>query len=101
MAADLAKLSLWLATLAKDHPFTFLDHAIRTGDALVGLTRQQIADFHWLPEKKRAFGQDLVERQIRSATAYRKRILEGGDFLTPQKKYEQLELADEALKEVR
>ena len=24
MAADLAKLSLWLATLAKDHPFTFL-----------------------------------------------------------------------------
>jgi len=29
MAADLAKLSLWLATLAKDHPFTFLDHALR------------------------------------------------------------------------
>ena len=27
MAVDLAKLSLWLATLAKDHPFTFLDHA--------------------------------------------------------------------------
>ena len=26
MAVDLAKLSLWLATLAKDHPFTFLDH---------------------------------------------------------------------------
>ncbi len=25
MAVDLAKLSLWLATLAKDHPFTFLD----------------------------------------------------------------------------
>ena len=29
MAADLAKLSLWLATLAKDHPFTFLDHALK------------------------------------------------------------------------
>jgi type II restriction/modification system DNA methylase subunit YeeA len=56
MAADLAKLSLWLATLAKDHPFTFLDHSIRVGDALVGLTRQQIADFHWFPEMKRAFG---------------------------------------------
>ncbi len=25
MAVDLTKLSLWLATLAKDHPFTFLD----------------------------------------------------------------------------
>jgi methylase of polypeptide subunit release factors len=101
MAADLAKLSLWLATLAKDHPFTFLDHSIRVGDALVGLTRQQIADFHWLPEKERAFGQDEIEGRIRAASQYRKRILEGGDFVTPQKKHEQLELADEALKEVR
>ena len=37
-AVDLAKLSLWLATLARDHPFTFLDHALRSGDSLVGLT---------------------------------------------------------------
>ena len=29
LAVDLAKLSLWLATLAKEHPFTFLDHALR------------------------------------------------------------------------
>ncbi|HEX7773690.1 MAG TPA: DNA methyltransferase, partial [Pyrinomonadaceae bacterium] len=101
MAADLAKLSLWLATLAKDHPFTFLDHAIRSGDALVGLTRQQIADFHWIPTQERAFGQEQVESRIRTATNYRKRILEGGDFLTHTKKQEQLDLADEALKEVR
>ena len=47
MAADLAKLSLWLATLAKDHPFTFLDHSLRTGDSLVGLTRKQAASFSW------------------------------------------------------
>jgi hypothetical protein len=46
-AVDLAKLSLWLVTLAKDHPFTFLDHALRQGDSLVGLSRQQIASFHW------------------------------------------------------
>ena len=47
MAVDLAKLSLWLVTLAKDHPFTFVDHAIRCGDSLVGLTRKQIECFHW------------------------------------------------------
>ena len=47
MAVDLAKLSLWLATLAKDHPFTFLDHSLRCGDSLVGLTREQIGGFHW------------------------------------------------------
>ena len=33
----MAKLSLWLLTLAKDKPFEFLDHAIRCGDSLVGL----------------------------------------------------------------
>jgi len=49
LAVDLGKLSLWLATLARDHPFTFVDHALRHGDSLVGLTRKQIADFHWLP----------------------------------------------------
>src|SRR5208337_4324493 len=42
MAVDLSKLSLWLATLAKSHPFTFLDHALRCGDSLVGLDRTQL-----------------------------------------------------------
>jgi type II restriction/modification system DNA methylase subunit YeeA len=47
MAVDLAKLSLWLATLARDHEFTFVDHALRTGDSLVGLSMEQIAATHW------------------------------------------------------
>ena len=38
LAAEMAKLSLWLLTLAKDKPFEFLDHAIRCGDSLVGLS---------------------------------------------------------------
>ncbi len=36
LAVDLAKLSLWLATLATDRPLSFLDHHLRTGNALVG-----------------------------------------------------------------
>lgn len=48
-AVQLAKLSLWLVTLAREHPFTFLDHALRHGDSLVGLTYQQITTFHWAP----------------------------------------------------
>ncbi len=36
----MAKLSLWLLTLAKDKPFTFLDHAIRCGDSLVGVSNE-------------------------------------------------------------
>ena len=46
-AVDLARLSLWLATLAKDHEFTFLDHALKCGDSLVGLTMAQIGAANW------------------------------------------------------
>jgi len=46
-AVDLARLSLWLATLARDHEFTFLDHALKCGDSLVGLTARQIGRLAW------------------------------------------------------
>lgn len=35
-AVQLARLSLWLTTLAADRPLTFLDHHLRVGDSLVG-----------------------------------------------------------------
>jgi hypothetical protein len=49
VAVDLAKVSLWLVTLAKDHPLTFVDHALRHGDSLVGLSRMQIEALQWNP----------------------------------------------------
>ena len=78
VAVDLAKLSLWLATLAKDHPLTFLDHALRHGDSLAGLSRRQLEAFHWDAEQQtpilRGLGiRDAVDeytrlrRQIREA----------------------------------
>ena len=36
MAVQLARLSLWLATLAADRPLSFLDHRLQTGDSLLG-----------------------------------------------------------------
>ena len=47
VAVDLAKMSLWLVTLAREHALTFVDHALRHGDSLVGLSRRQIESFHW------------------------------------------------------
>lgn len=35
-AVQLARLSLWLTTLAADRPLTFLDHHLRVGDSLAG-----------------------------------------------------------------
>ena len=49
-AVELGKLSLWLVTLSKDKPFSFLDHALRHGDSLVGLTSEaQVTSFHLDP----------------------------------------------------
>jgi len=45
LAAEMAKLSLWLLTMARDRPFTFLDHAIRPGDSLVGVDAEQLRTF--------------------------------------------------------
>ena len=38
VAVQLARLSLWLTTLARDRPLSFLDHHLRVGDSLVGTT---------------------------------------------------------------
>ena len=101
MAADLAKLSLWLATLAKDHPFTFLDHAIRAGDSLVGLSRRQIEAFHWRSGVNRHFDHQIIEDRLRGATAKRREILDAGDDLPPEEKADRLRAANEALYTVR
>lgn len=37
LAVELAKLSIWLVTLAKGRPFEFLDHNVRCGDSLLGV----------------------------------------------------------------
>lgn len=51
LATEMAKLSLWLLTLAKDKPFEFLDHAIRCGDSLVGLHDiEQLRHFSLKPD---------------------------------------------------
>ena len=103
MAVDLAKLSLWLATLAKDHPFTFLDHAIRTGDSLVGLTRRQIECFTWKTEFTTGqLWEPEVRKRTKDALRERQNLLGLGDgYGTTQLKRERLEKADELLDLVR
>ena len=55
MAVEMAKLSLWLVTLAKDRPFSFLDHALREGDSLLGVTSlDQVKALHMDPSRGRA-----------------------------------------------
>jgi hypothetical protein len=43
MAVQVARLSLWLATLAADRPLTFLDHHLAVGDSLLGASLDDLA----------------------------------------------------------
>jgi hypothetical protein len=62
MAVEMAKLSLWLITLAKDRPFSFLDHALRAGDSLLGITSlKQLRVMHIDPSWPRQLSQRDVE----------------------------------------
>jgi len=45
LAVEMAKLSLWLITLDKNRPFTFLDHSLKCGDSLVGVSLKQLQNW--------------------------------------------------------
>jgi len=68
MAVEMAKLSLWLITLAKDRPFSFVDHALRAGDSLLGVTElAQLRAVHLDPRWPRQASLDLGIEEIEAA----------------------------------
>jgi hypothetical protein len=75
-AVTLAKLSLWLVSFAKNEPFTFVDHSLRWGDSLVGLSLEQLRRFHWAAGSAQAdFVVDIVTKDLDEAMYHRQRIL--------------------------
>lgn len=77
LAVELAKLSIWLVTLAKGRPFGFLDHNLRCGDSLLGIHRlDQLTELSMTPTGKgqqRLFGQN-IERAVLEAIELRQRL---------------------------
>ena len=53
MAVELAKLSLWLYTVAKNRPLNFLDHHLRCGNSLIGAKIDDLASLPDIKKKKR------------------------------------------------
>ena len=80
LAVELAKLSIWLVTLAKGRPFGFLDHNLRCGDSLLGIHRlDQLTELTMTPGKAdsqmRVFGQN-IEQAVREAIELRRQLRE-------------------------
>ncbi|RQQ06292.1 ATP phosphoribosyltransferase regulatory subunit [Burkholderia stagnalis] len=79
LAVELAKLSIWLVTLAKDRPFGFLDHNLRCGDSLLGIHRlDQLTKLSMSPTgngQQRLFGQN-IELAVHDAIELRRQLRE-------------------------
>ena len=104
MAIDLARLSLWLATFAKDREFTFIDHALRPADSLVSLTRRQIEGFHWkadAPLFQMGLETTQVREHVNKISELRRRIREIVDEASEHELRELLEEAERELQSVR
>jgi hypothetical protein len=76
MAVEMAKLSLWLITLQRDRPFTFLDHALKCGDSLLGISSiKQIETFSLRPEGKQGtFATANLTRTVEESSAKRRAL---------------------------
>jgi len=108
MAVEMAKVSLWLITLARERPFSFLDHALRAGDSLLGVTDlRQLRAMHldpgWHRQASFDLGLEAVERAVTRALALR-RDLEAfvvRDVRDAERKAALLAEADTALEDGR
>jgi hypothetical protein len=58
LAVELAKVSLWLVTIAKDKPLSFLDHRLKQGNSLVGARLSDLISYPG--EKARTVAPDQV-----------------------------------------
>ena len=64
MAVELAKLSLWLHTVAKGEPLSFLDHHIRCGNSLIGAKIENLSNLPELRRSRRNTSETQTEFQM-------------------------------------
>ncbi len=109
LAVEMAKLSLWLITLNKNQPFTFLDHALRCGDSLLGVNLKQLTfwsmDTDCTPAQARqtVWIEPLIKDALNTALQLRRKISTGPerDVRDIEAKQHLLAEAEEAMELVK
>jgi len=74
LAVEMAKLSIWLVTMDKGRPFTFLDHAFKCGDSLVGVNLDQLRCWNLAGSGARQFGTVGIDLDIQKMVKLRQEI---------------------------
>jgi len=103
LAVEMAKLSLWLTTLSTDRPFTFVDHALKHGNSLVGLSLAQIRNFTWKPitnDFGPLFAKETEDQEVKEAEQHREAIHSIADHNFVEKEKEN-RIAEEVLASIR
>ncbi|MGN5386910.1 Eco57I restriction-modification methylase domain-containing protein [Streptomyces sp. JL7001] len=82
MAVEMAKLSLWLVSMDRDRPFTFLDDRLVAGDSLLGITSvEQLEAMHLDPVRGRRLHENTFlmggVRELIAEVAEERRKLSG------------------------
>ena len=95
MATNLAKLSLWLVTLAKDHSFSFLDHNLKHGDSLLGLSNKQIMAFDYTDRTEGLPLFQYMKDQLNEALEARDEIRNASE----ENNYDALKIAEDEYQE--
>ena len=110
-AVEMARLSLWLVTMQRDRPFTFLDHSLKCGDSLLGVDLAQLGS--WSLDRERtaqlSWMEPMVHRPLEHAQKLRLAIARLADHTIdgnePLKNIEQktawLREADETLEHIK
>ena len=76
MAVEMAKLSIWLITVDKSRPFTFLDHALKCGDSLLGVCAlTEIENYSLRPGSRQlTFATSNLFRYVEEASSKRRAL---------------------------
>lgn len=62
LAVELAKLSLWILSMAKDQPLSFMNHHLKCGNSLVGARLEEIGNYPFATAKKEPRQLNMFER---------------------------------------
>jgi hypothetical protein len=78
LAVELAKLSLWLATVAADRPLSFLDHHLKCGDSLIGARVEDLGEVPPVMLSKKALKERKARYDVgaRQANLFETRLIE-------------------------
>jgi len=87
VAIEVAKLSLWMLTLnlgRSPHPYLFLNHKIKCGDALVGVLENQLAELYVDSKTKTSFFSSAAQHGQNEIARSRSKISDETSFENKQ-----------------